>query len=94
MACGCGGTGAFSRPARGMIALPARWPVYVIPCSHLLDFPYVRQLNPNFPFPRQPWPFESESRAPGTGLISAGQTTVPCPPTTTKTLTTASNWRR
>jgi len=65
----------FSRPASGMVAFPARWPVYVIPCSHLLDPPFARQLNPNFPFPRQPRAFESESRAVGTGLIWGP----PCP---------------
>jgi len=78
----------FSRPAQGMVAFPARWPVYVIPCSHLLDPFYVRQLQPTFPFPRQPWPFESETRAPGTGLIRGSQ----CPTPTTTSLPTT--WRR
>jgi len=86
MACGCGAP--FSRPAQGMVALPARWPVYVIPCSHLLDPFYARQLNPTFPFPRQPRAFESETRAGGTGLIWGPQCRTPkptSPPTT---------WRR
>jgi len=78
--CGCGGA-PFSRPARGMVALPARWPVYVIPCSNLLDPFYARQLNPNYPFPRAPWAFESETRAPGTGLIRGPSG--PCVPGTT-----------
>ena len=59
-------------------AFPARAPTYVIPCSHLLDPPYS-QMPTSFPpwwrgqwpFPRSPWPLETESRAPGTGLITS-----------------------
>jgi len=65
----------FSRPVSGLTALPAPWPSYVIPCSHLLDPPYAQQLNPNFPYPRTPRAFESETRAGGTGLIWGPQTT-------------------
>jgi hypothetical protein len=51
------------------LAKPApRHPHYVMPCSHCLDPPYA-WLRPKFPFPRQPWRWETESRAPGTGLI-------------------------
>lgn len=51
------------------LAVPAeRFPRYVIPCSHCLDPPYG-WMRKSFPLPRQPWPWESESRAPGTGLI-------------------------
>jgi hypothetical protein len=67
----------FSRPVGGLIACPARWPHYVIPCSHLLDPFYAQQLNPCFPFARPPRAFESESRAAGTGMIRG---TAPCPP--------------
>ena len=77
----------FSRPVRTMVALPAPYPHYVIPCSNLLDPAYVRQLQPGWPFPRAPWPFESETRAPGTGLLASfiHQPCVPppCPPTWT-----------
>lgn len=61
------------------VALPAAWPRYVIPCSHLLDAPYSLSLNPGYPFPRQPRPFESETRAGGTGLIW-GPSRQPCSP--------------
>jgi hypothetical protein len=64
----------------GLIANPATWPQYVIPCSHLLDPAYATVLNPNYPYPRQPRAFESETRADGTGLISAGQASSPPPP--------------
>lgn len=57
------------------IALPAGPPHYVIPCSSRLDPPYSFR-TPTFPFPRFPWPFESETRAAGTGLIWGAQ----CPP--------------
>lgn len=58
----------FSRPIRTQPALPACWPHYVIPCSHLLDPPYA---TPNLasPFPRMPRAFESETRAAGTGMV-------------------------
>ena len=59
----------FSRPVGPLVAIPAQFPRYVIPCSHLLDAPYARSLNPCFPFPRPPRPFESETRADGTGLL-------------------------
>ena len=54
-------------PSNKPIALPPMEPHYVMPGSHWLDPPY--SFKPPFPFPRQPWPFETESRAPGTGLI-------------------------
>ena len=71
----------FSRPVGPLIAQPTLWPRYVIPCSNLLDPAYARQLNPCFPMARPPRPFESETRADGTGLITS---TVPPiqPPTT------------
>lgn len=78
----------FSRPVGPLTACPAPWPHYVIPCSNLLDPAYARQLNPNFPFPRMPRAFESETRADGTGLIWGPQTSVcppqPCPPCPTQ----------
>jgi len=76
----------FSAPVTGLVANPATWPSYVIPCSHLLDPAFATTLNPNFPYPRQPRAFESETRADGTGLIFGAQTTQtvvpppPCPP--------------
>ena len=89
----------FSKPVSGLVANPATWPQYVIPCSHLLDPFYAQQLNPNFPFPRQPRAFESETRADGTGLISAGQTTSfipppppPCPPPAMRRSPWCGNW--
>jgi hypothetical protein len=62
---------------RRPIAKPARRPHYVVPCSHLLDPPYAWMHDPRrppwaqgrWPFPRQPFAYESETRAPGTGLI-------------------------
>lgn len=51
-------------------ALPADPQKYVIPGSHLLDPPYSWHANRAWPYPRQPNVFESESRAPGTGLIA------------------------
>lgn len=50
-------------------ALPTGPPRYVVPCSSSLDPPFSFQ-TPNFPFPRAPWPFETESRAAGTGLLA------------------------
>lgn len=67
------------------VACPARWPHYVIPDSHWLDPPYAHMLgHPTFfrggwPWPRIPWPFESNTRAPGTGLIR-GPIPRPCRP--------------
>jgi hypothetical protein len=66
------------------IAAPPQCPRYVIPGSHRLDPPYSWMVNKavpswwaaRWPFPRQPWPFESCTRAPGTGLVTA----MPCPP--------------
>jgi hypothetical protein len=52
------------------IAQPAGPATYVIPGSHTLDPPYSWQANRAWPYPRQPGIFESESRAPGTGLIA------------------------
>lgn len=62
-------------------AFPARPPHYVLPGSHLLDPFYVFWLNPNYPFPRFPRPFETQTRADGTGLI-AGNPCQPAPPPT------------
>lgn len=63
------------------IACPAPWPHYVIPGSHFYD-PFYYQQIPPFPFPRAPWPYESETRAPGTGLLDAPPCipAPPCPP--------------
>ena len=74
----------FSQPVGGLVAAPAPYPHYVIPCSHLLDPPYATQLNPNFPFPRAPRAWESETRAAGTGLIwgPSSAAAMPCPPST------------
>jgi len=49
-------------------ALPAGPPRYVMPASHTLDPPYA-WMTATWPFPRPPWPYETESRAPGTGLL-------------------------
>ena len=63
-------------------AAPAHSPRYVVPGSHWTDPAYAqipRAATPwagGWPFPRVPWPGESETRAPGTGLLG----TVPCPP--------------
>lgn len=65
------------------IAAPPKSPRYVMPGSNCLDPPYNQRLvgPPQFvgqwPFPRLPWPFESETRAPGTGLL---QSPFGCPP--------------
>ena len=69
----------FSQPTGPFVALPADCPRYVIPCSNLLDPAYRTQLNPSFPYPRQPLAYESETRAPGTGLLFGGPTVVPFP---------------
>lgn len=69
-------------------AAPAHSPRYVVPGSHWVDASYAqipRAANPwngGWPFPRVPWPGESETRAPGTGLLFA----VPCPPCPPPTL--------
>jgi hypothetical protein len=63
---------------RPRLACPAPVPHYVIPGSHRLDPPYSWQNDPTipswwqgrWPWPRIPWPFESESRARGSGLIT------------------------
>ena len=52
------------------IAQPAGPATYVIPGSHNVDPPYSWQASRSWPYPRQPGVFESESRAPGTGLIA------------------------
>lgn len=52
------------------IARPAGPATYVMPGSHALDPPYSWQLSRTWPLPRAPSEFESESRAPGTGMIS------------------------
>jgi len=57
------------------VPLPAFPCHYTIPGSHLLDPPYSAR-TPTFPFPRFPWPFETESRRAGTGLL--GGPGVPC----------------
>jgi hypothetical protein len=50
-------------------ARPANAPTYVIPGSHNLDPPYSWVAGAAWPYPRSPNFLESESRAPGTGLI-------------------------
>lgn len=69
--------------------LPAGPPRYVIPGSHTIDPRYTQIPRPanqwvsGWPFPREPWPFESETRAPGTGLLSGPVVCSPfqpCPP--------------
>ena len=65
-------------------ARPAPCPQYALPATHLYDPVYYQTLPP-WPYPRAPWPFETESRAPGTGLlggpgISALPPPPPCPP--------------
>lgn len=72
------------RPHAEPIALPAHPPHYVVPGSHKLDPPYSWN-TPWWPFPRPPWPFETESRAAGTGLIWGSRLArppkpQPCPP--------------
>lgn len=74
------------RPYPFPIAYPAEAPHYVVPGSHRLDPPYAFAPNcgppwwvSQWPQPRQPWPWESETRAPGTGLIR-GAPPCPCPP--------------
>lgn len=73
--------GCWPPPAK--VPFPAPPCHYVIPGSNCLDPPYSARLQGppqfvgQFPFPRQPWPFESETRAPGTGLISGN---AQCPP--------------
>ena len=65
-----------------IVARPAPCPQYALPATHLYDPFYYQQLSP-WPFPRAPWPYESETRAPGTGLIMGPGTptvTTPCPP--------------
>ena len=72
------------RPPPWPIAKPPQAPHYVIPGSHRLDPPYSWMFDPrvppwwrsHWPMPRMPWPWESETRAPGTGLIRGGG---PCP---------------
>lgn len=59
-------------PGGAPIAEPAGVQRYVIPGSHYLDPPYSWQLSETWPRPRTPGAFESESRAPGTGMISSG----------------------
>ena len=72
-------------PSNKPIALPAREHHYVMPGSHELDPPFAWK-TPWWPFPRPPWPFETESRAPGTGLLwgtarhRPPKPQPPCPP--------------
>lgn len=57
-------------------ALPASMPRYVIPGSHWSDPAYWQiprpptQFEDGWPFARAPWPGESPTRAPGTGLVT------------------------
>jgi len=91
------------------LALPAGPCRYTLPGSHCLDPGYFQQRTgpPQFvgqwPFPRMPWAFETESRAPGTGLISgrgfpfpSGTTgfAVPCPCPPRLTVTDNPAWSR
>lgn len=62
---------------RGMVALPACWPHYVIPCSHLLDPYYSSQ---QLAMPRMPQMWESATRARGTGMIWGPQCIPPTYP--------------
>lgn len=59
-----------------LVAMPIADPPiaqrYVIPGSQYLDPPYSWQLKPDWPFPRSPLAYESETRAPGTGMIHGG----------------------
>jgi hypothetical protein len=73
-------------PCSPVIALPPNLPRYVIPGSQWLDPPYswIRPPTPptwnaHWPFPRKPWPFESCTRAPGTGLIFSPDPCFPQP---------------
>lgn len=50
-------------------AKPASQSTYVLPGSHTLDPPYSWELNRDWPNPRTPSAWESETRAPGTGFI-------------------------
>ena len=62
-----------------MRARPAPCPQYALPATHLYDPAYYHNLPP-WPFPRHPWPYETESRAPGTGLLGGpGLPWIPCP---------------
>jgi hypothetical protein len=56
-------------PWPAAMAQPADPSKYVIPGSHKLDPPYSWQTSETWPFPRSPRRMESETRAPGTGLI-------------------------
>lgn len=63
---------------------------YAIPRSQYIDPPgswqwgyaYPSWWAGHWPYPRMPWPFESETRAPGTGLIWGCKPVCPppCPP--------------
>jgi hypothetical protein len=74
-------------PIPDPIAKPAGKPHYVMPGSHKLDPPFAWE-TPWWPFPRPPRRYETESRAPGTGLIWGSgkhgppgpQPPWPCPP--------------
>ena len=70
-------------PVARPIAKPPRLPHYVMPGSHTLDPPFAWRPNAalgRWPFPRAPWPFETESRAAGTGLLWGGVSMRPRPP--------------
>lgn len=54
------------------IAKPSRPQHYVLPKSELMDPPYSWWASPTWPYPRAPLPYESETRARGTGLIWGG----------------------
>ena len=63
--------------------LPFKHQRYALPGTHWLDPPYS-WMRPPWPHPRAPWAFETESRAPGTGLIwgKSSPPRPPCPPPT------------
>ena len=70
-------------PWRHTRILPFKHQRYALPGTHWLDPPYS-WMRPPWPYPRAPWAFETESRAPGTGLIwgKARPISPPCPPPT------------
>ena len=65
---------------RRCLPIPAGPPQYVLPRSQLLDPGWYQATSTTWPFPRAPWPLETESRAPGTGLIWGPPRFCPPPP--------------
>lgn len=84
-------------PQMRPIAKPSRPQHYVLPCSELLDPPYSWWSSPTWPYPRAPWAYETESRAPGTGLLWGPSSACPpkrCPPCSCRRVyrCTAKHW--